>query len=270
LLERIAIIHRIACIQIIMSSNTHRFTGRAEDYDRYRQRYPAEELLMHLRDWCGLTSQQSIADIGAGTGMLSEVFLANGNSVIAIEPNAEMRDVCARLQTEWPALTVVDATAETTTLDDHSIDIVAAGRAFHWFNRELAIPEFRRILKPTGWVVLTSVGRSHDANEQTRAFEQLLHDFGTDYKYIRSGYRVHDDMQEIFKGDLHQVSIEQRQVLDWTSHLRQALSLSIVPLPADPRYPAFEQALRKHFERYAVANEITVPTTCWITVGRFD
>jgi ubiquinone/menaquinone biosynthesis C-methylase UbiE len=253
-----------------MSSNTHRFTGRADDYDRYRPRYPAEELLTHLRNWCGLTSEHVVADIGAGTGMLAEVFLSNVNTVVAVEPNAEMRSVCAKLQTEWPTLSIINATAESTTLANRSIDIVAAGRAFHWFNRELAIPEFRRILKPGGWVVLASVGRSHDANEQTRAFEQLLHDFGTDYKYIRSGYRVHESMEDIFKGDLHQASIERQQVLDWTSYLRQTLSLSIVPLPEDPRYPAFEQALRKHFEHYATNIEITIPTTCWITAGRFD
>jgi ubiquinone/menaquinone biosynthesis C-methylase UbiE len=253
-----------------MSRSTHRFTGRAEDYDLYRQRYPAEEVLTHLRNWCSLTSQQRIADIGAGTGMLSEVFLANGNAVVAIEPNADMLAVCAKLQKDWPALSVVDATAEATTLADRSVDIVAAGRAFHWFDRELAIPEFRRILKPNGWVVLASVGRSHDANEQARAFEQLLHDFGIDYKYIRSGYRVHEHMEEVFLTDLHQVSLQGHQQLDWTSYLRQALSLSIVPLPDDPRYPAFEQALRKHFDLYVTNNEITISTTCWITAGRFD
>jgi len=253
-----------------MSSNTHRFTGRAEDYDRYRQRYPAEEILTHLRKWCGLTAQHSIADIGAGTGMLAEVFLANGNAVIAIEPNVEMRAICVKLQTQWPTLCVVDATAEATTLADHSVDIIAAGRAFHWFNRELALPEFRRILKHGGWVVLASVGRSHDANEQALAFEQLLHDFGTDYKYVRSGYRVHENMEEIFQGELRQVSIEGQQQLNWTSYLRQTLSLSIVPLREDPRYPAFEEALRKHFKSFAIDDEISVPTKCWITAGRFD
>jgi SAM-dependent methyltransferase len=253
-----------------MSSNTHRFTGRAEDYDRYRQRYPAAEILPHLREWCGLTSQRIVADIGAGTGMLSEVFLNNGNHVIAIEPNEEMRFVCAKLELQWPALSVVNATAEATTLADRSVDIVAAGRAFHWFNQELAIPEFRRILKPEGWVVLASLGRLQDADEQALAFEQLLHDFGTDYKYVRSGYRIHEKMEEIFRGALHQVSIEGQQQLDWMSYLRQTLSMSMVPLPEDPRYAAFEEALRVHFERFARGDELTIFTKCWITVGRLD
>ena len=73
-----------------MSDNTHRFTGRALDYDRYRQRYPSSEVLSRLRAWCGLTPAWLVADIGAGTGMLAEVFLENGNRVLAIEPNPDM------------------------------------------------------------------------------------------------------------------------------------------------------------------------------------
>ena len=72
--------------------NTQRFTGRAEDYDRYRQRYPTDEILSRLREWCGLTPDWLVADIGAGTGMVAEVFLVNGNRVFAVEPNPDMRD----------------------------------------------------------------------------------------------------------------------------------------------------------------------------------
>src|SRR4051812_50109227 len=74
-----------------MPDHTQRFTGRAEDYDRYRQRYPADTVLDRLRNWCGLTPSWRIADIGAGTGMLAEGFLAHGKPVIAVEPNPDMR-----------------------------------------------------------------------------------------------------------------------------------------------------------------------------------
>src|SRR5580698_6601361 len=117
--------------------NTHRFTGRAEDYDRYRQRYPTAEILTRLRAWCGLQPSWLVADIGAGTGMLAEVFLYNSNRVLAIEPNRDMRDqmrfsVEQQLGQPAPQLEIIDATAEATTLADASIDLVAAGRAFHW------------------------------------------------------------------------------------------------------------------------------------------
>src|SRR5271170_2887597 len=148
-----------------MTDNTQRFTGRAKDYDLYRQRYPAGEILTHLRMWCGLEPSWLIADIGAGTGMLAEVFLENGNRTLAVEPNADMRAACDRLRTQWPQLEVIDATAEATTLPSASVDMVAAGRAFHWFDKDRALAEFRRILKPSGWIALVSIGRTHDTND---------------------------------------------------------------------------------------------------------
>ena len=142
-----------------MAIHAERFTGRTEEYERYRLHYP-RELLKLLRERCGLRGDHVIADVGAGTGMLAELFLENGNTVIAIEPNSEMRAGCGRLRERYLQLSVVDATAEATTLEDASVDFVAAGRAFHWFDQELAIGEFRRILRPDGWVVVAANGRS--------------------------------------------------------------------------------------------------------------
>jgi ubiquinone/menaquinone biosynthesis C-methylase UbiE len=245
-----------------------RFTGRVDDYEKYRQRYPAEEVIAQLREWCGLDGSWFVADIGAGTGMLTEVFLGNGNRVIAIEPNAEMRSVCEGLREEWPELEVVDATAEHTTLADGSVDMVAAGRAFHWFDRERALSEFRRVLKPGGWVALVAAGRAPDDSEQVKEFERLLMDHSKDYSYVRAGYRVHEQMDEIFPIDLHQAQIQGEQCLNWGQFRGQMLSLSVTPHPSDEGFDEFERDLRGYFDRFATEGVITMPTTCWITVGR--
>src|SRR5487761_2409223 len=97
-----------------------RFNGRVHDYERYRPRYPVE-LVALLQQRCGLLAHDVVADIGAGTGMLAELFLANGNAVIAVEPNAEMRASSGRLKTAFPRLKLVDGTAEATTLQDASV-----------------------------------------------------------------------------------------------------------------------------------------------------
>ncbi|MBW8748400.1 MAG: class I SAM-dependent methyltransferase [Acidobacteria bacterium] len=136
--------------------HTERFTGRASAYQQYRLGYPAAEVTHTLREWTGLRSADTVADIGAGTGMLTELFLNNGNPTIAIEPNAEMQAACAAQYGGHSNLTLVDATAEATTLSDHSVDLIAAGRAFHWFDHARALPEFQRILKSGGWVALVS------------------------------------------------------------------------------------------------------------------
>src|ERR1700736_6167653 len=72
------------------SDAKQRFSNRVADYVRYRPGYPAEVLIL-LRSDCGLRSGHVVADIGSGTGFLSELFLKNGNRVYGIEPNEGMR-----------------------------------------------------------------------------------------------------------------------------------------------------------------------------------
>jgi ubiquinone/menaquinone biosynthesis C-methylase UbiE len=248
--------------------NTERFTGRAEVYNRYRQRYSNAEILPLLDAWCGLQPDWVVADIGAGTGMLSEVFLANGNPVIAVEPNREMRISCEQLAGKWPSLSVLDGTAEATGLADSSVDMVAAGRALHWFNIPVALAEFRRILRPGGWMTLISLGRSSTVDEQSVAFERLLREHAIDPTYRGSFYRVHADLQDLFASDYQQAQIHRTEHLDWDALLGSAMSYSVTPNEDSPNFPAFAEALREHFDAYAVEGKLTMPTTCWVTAGR--
>jgi ubiquinone/menaquinone biosynthesis C-methylase UbiE len=262
-----------------MPDNTNRFTGRAEDYDRYRQRYPVAEILAHLRQWSGLTPSWLVADIGAGTGMLAEVFLANSNRVRAVEPNLDMREqmrtsIEQHLGHPAPQLEIVDATAEDTTLPAASIDLVAAGRAFHWFDKERALAEFRRILKPAGWVTLIAADRDRDSKDpafrpQIDAYEALMSTHGTDYIRVRSGYRTYDNADNFFDGELHRAQLPGVRQFDWPTFLGHAKSLSVTPQPDHPGYAAFELALHNYFDSYAVDGIFTMPTICWITAARF-
>src|ERR1700682_5471344 len=130
-----------------------RFSNRAADYVRYRPGYPSE-LLDVLRNECDLRPGHVIADIGSGTGFLSELFLKNGNRVYGVEPNSEMRQAGEEYLASYDGFSSIEGSAESTTLEDASVDFVTAGQAFHWFEPAGAHREFARILKPTGWVVL--------------------------------------------------------------------------------------------------------------------
>jgi ubiquinone/menaquinone biosynthesis C-methylase UbiE len=263
-----------------MPDNTQRFTGRAEDYDRYRQRYPAEEILTHLRAWCGLNSNWLIADVGAGTGMLAEVFLANANRVLAVEPNADMLDQMHATFKESPQLEIIAASAEDTTIATASLDLVAVGRAFHWFDRDRALAEFRRILKPKGWVALCSLGRASlgrtdlitdpALTSQVIDYERILVEHGTDYGSIRKAYRIQDTVPSLFAGELHQAQLAGTQQLDWLAFRGQTLSLSVVPAPGHPDHDTFMRELRLHFDTYARDGILTMATICYIAAARFQ
>jgi ubiquinone/menaquinone biosynthesis C-methylase UbiE len=149
-----------------------RFSNRAADYVRYRPGYPAEVLPL-LRSECGLKSGHVIADIGSGTGFLSELFLKNGNRVYGVEPNEAMRQAGEEYLAAYDGFVSINASAEATTLGNASVDFVTAGQAFHWFEPSAARREFIRILKPLGWIVVLWNDRQMDTPFAS-AYENLL------------------------------------------------------------------------------------------------
>jgi SAM-dependent methyltransferase len=163
---------------------TKRFSNRVENYLKYRPTYPPE-IIPLLESACGLTAESVIADVGSGTGLLTELFLRHGNPVFGVEPNPEMRTAGEKVLAKYPKFTSVSASAEATALPDHSIDLVIAGQAFHWFDRGQARPEFVRILKPHGWVVLAWNGYRVETSPLMAAYQDLVIRYGTDYSEVQ-------------------------------------------------------------------------------------
>lgn len=251
-------------------SNTEKFTGRVASYVAYRERYDPHAILPVLREWCGLEPHWLIADIGAGTGMLSDVFLDNGNPVLAVEPNEEMRAACAEEHPANPSLTIIDGTAESTTLPDASVDAIAVGRALHWFNLDATLPEFRRILKPHGWVIVIAFGRAKDGREENIAFEDFLRPYTRDGEGTRVTYAVYQRLKDLFpNGDFYHREIPGEMSLDWDGLRGLTLSLSHAPLPDSPQFPPFEAALTNYFDKYQKDGKVTLTTRYWINAARF-
>ena len=57
-----------------------RFSSRVENYIKYRPSYPLE-IIDFLKMKKILSKDTVIADIGSGTGILTKIFLDNGNQV---------------------------------------------------------------------------------------------------------------------------------------------------------------------------------------------
>src|SRR5437660_10266541 len=142
---------RLSTSGMTFADAKQRFSNRVADYVRYRPGYP-QAVFDLLRAECGLRPGHVIADIGSGTGLLSELFLKNGNRVYGVEPNTEMRRAGEEYLASYDGFSSIAGSAESTTLSDSSVDFVTAGQAFHWFEPAAARPEFIRILKPAAWV----------------------------------------------------------------------------------------------------------------------
>jgi SAM-dependent methyltransferase len=118
------------------------FGTAAERYDRYRPTYAPEAV-----SWALGPRPRRVADLGAGTGILSRLVRFLGHRVLAVEPDALMR---ARLVEASPGVLALGGTAEAVPLATRSVDAVVAGQAYHWFDPEPAHREFARVLRPGG------------------------------------------------------------------------------------------------------------------------
>jgi ubiquinone/menaquinone biosynthesis C-methylase UbiE len=244
-----------------MEKHAERFTGRVEDYKRYRLRYPPTVVDV-LRERCELKPENLVTDIGAGTGMLAELLLEAGNRVIAIEPNAEMRAACERLAARFERLRVVEAAAEDTGLAASSIDLVTVGRAFHWFDQERALKEFKRILKPGGWVALVTNRRDREGT-MGKEYEQILMEHGTDYGAVRGGYRSFMALKPYGEdAERFEVKMQGEQRLTLEEFLGQTQSLSVTPMPGHPKYAGMHQALRDFFAKWSKDGVMRMGTVC--------
>jgi SAM-dependent methyltransferase len=227
---------------------TTRFSDRVADYVKYRPTYPIE-ILDLLAARCGLTPDSVVADIGSGTGILTKLFLENGNPVIGVEPNKEMREAGEHFLSEYGRFTSIDASADATRLPAGAIDLIVVGQAFHWFDRDKTRKEFLRILNPDGVVALLWNDRRTDATTFLRDYEAMLHQYGTDYAEIN-----HKNVQDktvfapFFGGAFFEASFDNVQRFDFEGLMGRLHSSSYVPAKNHPNYAPLAKRAREIFD----------------------
>jgi ubiquinone/menaquinone biosynthesis C-methylase UbiE len=122
--------------------------GRAVDvYERARPQY-ADGAIAQL---ASRLPMGRVLDLGAGTGKLTRQLVPVAESVVAVEPDDDMR---AMLERVLPDVESHAGSAEAIPLPDASVDVVTVGQAFHWFDLEAALAEMHRVLRPDGGIAL--------------------------------------------------------------------------------------------------------------------
>jgi SAM-dependent methyltransferase len=250
-----------------MLDATKRFADRVSDYVKYRPNYPRVVIETLAREH-GLTPAHIIADIGSETGLLSELFLENGNRVFGVELNAEMRKAGEDLLKGWPKFRSLDATAEATTLDVSSVHWVTAGQAFHWFDPVKAKAEFKRILKPGGQVALVWNERRADTSDFLREYEAMLCEFGTDYGEVkhRDGAQ-HLRLEKFFGPGMSVHSFENYQDFDFDGVRGRLLSSSYAPRPGHKNHEPMLTELLRTFDKHAKQGHVRLEYDTRLYVG---
>ena len=233
------------------ADSKERFSNRVSDYVRYRPGYPPG-ILELLRAECGLTPESVIADVGSGTGILTKLFLENGNSVFGIEPNTAMREAGEEFLAAHPKFRSVAAPAEATTLADASVDFVIAAQAFHWFDPPRARAEFVRVLQPGGWAVVIWNERKKDLGPFAQAYEKLLSMYGTDYSAVSDTYPEPERMAAFFgAGNFRHRVFPNEQLMDFDALRGRLLSSSYSPALGHPNHAPMLAELQRIFDEYA-------------------
>ncbi|HUF32215.1 MAG TPA: class I SAM-dependent methyltransferase [Acidimicrobiales bacterium] len=126
------------------------FGAASDAYERGRPSYPPAVIGVLTGD-LGVGPGRRVLDLAAGTGKLTRLLVPTGADVVAVEPVAAMRE---QMQSAVPGVEVLEGTAEAIPLPDGSVDAVTAAQAFHWFRPGQALAEIRRVLRPSGGLLL--------------------------------------------------------------------------------------------------------------------
>ncbi len=241
-------------------SFTERFADRAADYVTGRPSYPAAAVDA-LFDGLGDPNDVFAADVGAGTGISSRLLADRGAQVLAVEPNAAMREAAEpHPRVEWIA-----GTAEWTGLGEASIDLVTAFQAFHWFDQAKALREMVRILRPAGRAAV--IYNERDENDPfTAAYGDRVRAYQTDETERRRA----DGLEAFaaFEGwhTKRRVEVPNEHPLDLAGVLARARSTSYLP-KTGPQADALHDALRALVAQHARDGRVVMVMRTIVATG---
>jgi SAM-dependent methyltransferase len=161
------------------------FTRLAKDYAQHRPDYSPSALNGLLGLLNMPTGEVDFVDVGAGTGIWTRMVEAKGvRTCTAVEPNEEMR---RHASTAGRTIRWLIGTAEQTGLADVCCDWLTMASSFHWADFDLALAEFKRVLRPGGRFTALWNPRLIEANPVLAEIEAQLSILCPKLKRMSSG-----------------------------------------------------------------------------------
>jgi len=257
-------------ISLGFANSTTRFSRRVESYRLHRPGYPPEIVDLLAKE-CGLAENSLVADIAAGTGLLTGIFLARGFEVIAIEPNREMRETCATLTAQFSRLRCIDRTAEATGLVDQSVDLITVGQAMHWFDLTRTRREFVRILKPGGWCAVLYNNRRMFGDRLHEGYEEILVEFGSDYEKVKHSHMTEETLAAFFAPNAMRSSrFENSQQLTLDGLMGRILSSSYMPQMGHSRFDEMSGSVAELFAAHESDGRVRMVYDCVVCYGQLS
>ena len=248
-----------------MIDNKDIFTCKSADYSRFRPTYP-DAAVSWLRDQCGAGSR--VLDVGAGTGIFTQVLLKYFNNVTALEPNKDMRDEFCRMLPDVECLT---GSGEDTLLPEAAVDLITVAQAFHWLDEEKFKQEAMRILRPEGSVAI--IWNTVIKSDFTVARDEVCRKYCPRFSKGYAGKRTPEEGDEFLRfryfKKVEKVEFDNPFVMDRTVFLGNMRSRSYTPVPGSGEFDRFYEELDRVFQLYAQDGSVAENMKTEIFFGSF-
>ena len=230
------------------NDSVERFSNRVENYAKYRPHYP-RGMLKLLEEKFNINNTFTVADIGSGTGISSEQFVESGYKVFGVDPNSEMRKCAEECFSGRKNYFSVNGSAEDTTLEADSIDIIVAGQAFHWFDKGASRIEFKRIIKSGGMIFLIW-NKKVKSEGFMDLYYGLLRKYGTDYENVKhENFDSHTISDFFAPMSFELITMSNEQMLDYEGLEGRLLSSSYIPTEGEKHERMLEE-LKSMYSEY--------------------
>lgn len=246
--------------------NKEKFTNKADNYAKYRPSYPVE-FILYLLYKVGLLNSV-VADIGAGTGILTKLLADRVSKIYAIEPNYQMRSACIKYCSAYENVIVKDGSAEETGLSYDSIDFITVAQAFHWFDKNKCKIEFRRFLRKKGKLILAWNNRVI-GSDFVKENDELCRLHCPDFKGFAGGTETNPDSEsDIFLNGICEYKVfKNDRLLTLEEYIGGSLSSSYAPSEQDGNYQEFITGLKQLFVKYSRNGKVLIPNKTYSYVG---
>jgi len=229
--------------------NTEGFTGKAQAYATTRPRYP-DEAINYI---CSLVPTGAVfADIGAGTGKFTELIARCGYELFAIEPNDDMREQLAITLASFQNVKIINSTAEKTTLQEKSVDVITCSQSLGWLDLNAFRNECKRIGKTNGIVISLfnrTPGDNPPLNSHRYTSEQASEIFFNKPTVLEYANPIHYSRER------------------W---LQFKASISDSPIPSDQGYEAHIAEINATFDRGSVDGLLRIDFATRIYIERIE
>ncbi|MCU7557730.1 methyltransferase domain-containing protein [Macrococcus capreoli] len=244
------------------------FSEKVERYRNSRPKY-ACGLMNYMKETFDINETTTIADIGAGTGIFTELLLDLGAKVIAVEPNAAMVEQL-RLALYCKELEIHERPAESTEIESNTVDIITAAQSFHWFDKALFKAECKRLLNGNGPVCLIWNTRVVDEPINVKTAEiytAFCPDFKGSVSFAGGANHSEEDIAEFFEGEFEKKVYEFPLTYDKQGFVDRALSASYALVEGDKHFETMTKAFEALFDRYAEDGKVVVPNKSVLYYG---